>query len=380
MQHTNNPTHGKVLSRFIHNKRSGLIPTTVFLSVSLLLLLLSLPACPFFPLHSVLEVEAKGKKITLVLDPGHGGSQSGAEKGDVKEKHLNLTIAKYLKEILETDYKGVQVSLTRDEDDDIGLKERVEIASDREADMLISLHNNARGDNFEYKDGCTVLTAQGNYKPDLARQEQELACCILSELEKLGLNNRGILLRDSETGDTYEDGSVADYYAIVRTGLNMDLPSVIVEHAFMDEENDFENHLSSDEQLKELAQADAAGIARYFGLKSRETGDILPPPANYEVTFFHMYDENPDHNKKSTQVFYPTEEKEDDPAGKNKDKDPEESTDENSADKEGKHKDKQSGKSDENEDRDSETQSHINFSDLAEHLRMLGIEISRLFR
>lgn len=380
MQHTNNPTYGKVLSRFIHIKRSGLIPTAVLLSVSLLLLSLFLPASPVFPLHTVLETKAKDKKITLVLDPGHGGSQSGAEKGDVKEKNLNLTIAKYLKEILESDYKGVQVSLTRDGDDDVGLKERVEIASDREADMLISLHNNARGDNFEYKDGCTVLTAQGNYKPDLARQEHELACCILSELEKLGLNNRGILLRDSETGDTYEDGSVADYYAIVRAGLNLDLPSVIVEHAFIDEENDFENHLSSNDQLKELAQADAAGIARYFGLKSRETGDILPPPANYEVTFFHMYDENPDHNKKSTQVFYPTEEKEEDPAEKTTDKDPVESTGKGSEGKAGNHKDDQSERSDEDKDRNSEAQSHFNLSNLAEHLRMLAIEFSKLFR
>ena len=308
MKPNNHSIHGKVFAGLATIVVTGLIPAAVLLSIFLLLVSLPLPDYLTAPFHPVIKVQAKKKTITLVLDPGHGGSQSGAEEGDVKEKDLNLTIGKYLKEILESDYEGIRVSLTRDEDEDVGLKERVRIASDRDADMMISLHNNARGDNFEYKDGCTVLTAQGNYKPDLARQEQELACCILSELEALGLNNRGILLRDSETGDSYEDGSVADYYAIIRGGLNLNTPSVIVEHAFMDEENDFQNHLSSDEHLKELAQADAAGIARYFGLKSRKTGEVLPPPADYEVIFYHMYDENPDHNKKFTKVFFPSEE------------------------------------------------------------------------
>ena len=260
--------------------------------------------------HAKEKTKKKDKKWILVLDPGHGGSQPGAEENGVKEKDLNLTIAKYLKEILEKDYENISVSLTREGDYDVALKKRVEIAADRNAHMLISLHNNARGDNFEYKDGCTVLTAQGNYKPELAEIEQELACCILSELEGLGLQNRGILLRDSETGDSYEDGSVADYYAIIRAGINLDVPSVIVEHAFMDEDRDFHNHLSTDSQLKELAQADARGIAAYLRLKPAEAEKAPEPPSDYEVPIFHLYDDNPEHTKKSKKIFFPTENRE----------------------------------------------------------------------
>lgn len=255
-------------------------------------------------------IKKEEKDWILVLDPGHGGSQPGAEENGVQEKDLNLTIAKYLKEILEKDYENIKVSLTRDDDYDLALKKRVQIAADRDAHMLISLHNNARGDNFEYKDGCTVLTAQGHYKPELAKKEQDLACCILSELEKLGLENRGILLRDSETGDSYEDGSVADYYAIIRAGINLDVPSVIVEHAFMDEEEDFQNHLSTDSQLKELAQADARGIAAYLRLKPKEGEETPEPPSNYEVTIYHLYDDNPEHTKKSKKIFFPTQDRE----------------------------------------------------------------------
>ena len=269
---------------------------------------------PRFPhtLHAMTRGSGSGssaKNINLVIDPGHGGDQSGAENSEVKEKHINLKTAEYLKEELESAYDDINISFTRDGDYDVDLKERVQIAADRDADMLISLHNNARGEKFAYKDGCTVLTAQGNYKPELAQQEQELACCILSELTALGLNDRGILLRDSEIGDTYEDGSIADYYAIIRAGINLDVPSVIVEHAFIDEESDYENHLSSDEKLRELALADARGIAKYFRLPSKEDGEVLPLPENYEMTFYHMYDDNPDHNKISTEIFYPSDDR-----------------------------------------------------------------------
>ena len=78
-----------------------------------------------FFLHSILlftmilplplnTVQASSKKdLTIVIDPGHGGIQSGTQRGTVEEKTLNLKIAQYLKEALEK-YKGVTVSLTRD--------------------------------------------------------------------------------------------------------------------------------------------------------------------------------------------------------------------------------------------------------------------------
>ena len=257
----------------------------------------------------------KDRPFIVVLDPGHGGNQSGAEENGMIEKDLNLTIAKHLKESLEKDYENVEVTFTRDGDYSVDLKERVQIAADRDAHLLISLHNNARGDNFEYKDGCTVLTAQGNYRPDLAKTEQELACCILSELESLGLKNRGILLRDSESGDTYEDGSIADYYAIIRSGINLEVPSVIVEHAFLDDDQDFENHLSTDDQLKELAQADARGIAAYLGLRSVKTGKIMQPPSNYEIPVYHVYDDIPEHTRKSKKLFFPNEDEKESDTG-----------------------------------------------------------------
>ena len=84
------------------------------------------------------------QKLTVVLDPGHGGDQSGAARDgeSVEEKTLNLKIARYLKEELET-YENVTVYLTREDDMDVDLPDRTKVSVDKKADVMISLHNNA---------------------------------------------------------------------------------------------------------------------------------------------------------------------------------------------------------------------------------------------
>ena len=211
------------------------------------------------------EVRAKEKPLVLVLDPGHGGSQSGAARDNekVEEKDLNLKIAVYLKQELES-YENTEVYLTRTGDEEIELPERIQFALEKRADALISLHNNAAGPCAAYDHGCTVLAAKDGYKDALARKGQELSCNILNELTELGLTNQGILTRDSEADERYPNQVIADYYAIIRGGVENDMLTVLVEHAFIDSNSDYKAYLSSDEKLKSLACADATGIARYY--------------------------------------------------------------------------------------------------------------------
>src|SRR5512143_2141392 len=80
---------------------------------------------------------------TVVLDPGHGGSNTGAA-GVVEglyEKRLTLALARAVAERLEA--HGVQVSLTRDGDRFVTLRERVRAANLAHADVFVSLHANA---------------------------------------------------------------------------------------------------------------------------------------------------------------------------------------------------------------------------------------------
>lgn len=260
------------------------------------------------------QVQAKGELI-IILDPGHGGSQSGAARDNeqVEEKALNLKIAKYLKKELET-YENVKVFLTRSSDKDMELPERTQFAVDKKADVMISLHNNAAGKCAAYDHGCTVLAAKDGYKDTLALEEQKLSCNILNELSSLGIENQGILLRDSEANEHYSNGVLADYYAIIRGGVLNDIPTVLIEHAFIDSDSDYEKYLSTDKKLKQLAIADATGIARYYQFIKKNTGNRssettvpkceLEPLENYREKLVHAIDGNGKHNKISYRTYH----------------------------------------------------------------------------
>ncbi|MEN3014237.1 MAG: N-acetylmuramoyl-L-alanine amidase [Endomicrobiia bacterium] len=82
------------------------------------------------------------KKRIIVIDPGHGGEDPGAVgKYGSKEKDINLSISKILKEKLEAN--GFTVLLTRDDDIFVPLVKRTKFANDNNADLFISIHCNA---------------------------------------------------------------------------------------------------------------------------------------------------------------------------------------------------------------------------------------------
>ncbi|MFH1752619.1 MAG: N-acetylmuramoyl-L-alanine amidase [Candidatus Omnitrophota bacterium] len=80
---------------------------------------------------------------TVVLDPGHGGKDPGAISRyyNLKEKEINLDIAKRLKNILKA--SGIDVYLTRSTDVFVPLPDRAEFAGSKEADLFISVHSNS---------------------------------------------------------------------------------------------------------------------------------------------------------------------------------------------------------------------------------------------
>ena len=79
----------------------------------------------------------------IVIDPGHGGQDSGAMgKSGLVEKEVTLDIAKRLKDLLKKE-KGLKVILTRETDELIPLEERTQIANRNGADLFISIHTNA---------------------------------------------------------------------------------------------------------------------------------------------------------------------------------------------------------------------------------------------
>jgi N-acetylmuramoyl-L-alanine amidase len=91
----------------------------------------------------LLDLVPPGALRTVVIDPGHGGTEGGARgPGGNLEKHVTLGVARRLKATLEARL-GVRVILTRDADATVGLDERAAVANNNKADLFISLHANA---------------------------------------------------------------------------------------------------------------------------------------------------------------------------------------------------------------------------------------------
>lgn len=234
--------------------------------------------------------------VTVVLDPGHGGSDGGASHSwngkTYKESDLNLKIAQYCKSKLE-EYSNVNVYMTRTSDTYVGLEDRVNYAKSVGATVFVSIHNNSS--NSSSLHGATVYYPNSNYNASVGSQGGALASSVLTQLVALGLANNGTQIRNSENGSKYPDGSLCDYYSVIRNSKKAGFPGIIVEHAFISNQSDATNYLNSDSALLKLGNADAVGIANYFGLSEKNNG-VEYNGVNYQLVFDAAYylENNPD--------------------------------------------------------------------------------------
>jgi N-acetylmuramoyl-L-alanine amidase len=98
----------------------------------------------------------------IVIDPGHGGEDSGAVgKNGLIEKEVTLDIARKLQNLLEEE-KGFAVILTRDKDELVPLERRAEIANQNQAHLFISIHTNASKKRNARGSGTYFLSAAKN--------------------------------------------------------------------------------------------------------------------------------------------------------------------------------------------------------------------------
>ena len=105
--------------------------------------------------HSKPKAKKSGGKRVVVLDPGHGGIDTGAiGRNGSKEKHVVLAIAKNVRSILRN--HGIDARLTRSGDTFIPLYDRVEIAHKHGADLFMSIH--ADGFTNPKAAGASVFT------------------------------------------------------------------------------------------------------------------------------------------------------------------------------------------------------------------------------
>lgn len=220
--------------------------------------------------------------VTICLDPGHGGNDSGAIGiNNVYEKNLTLKIAQYCKQELEK--YNCRVVMTRTGDTNPSLEERADYAKSQGAQYLISIHlNSAAGGGAV---GAEVYYPNTHWRPNISQNGKNVAQAIQSQLVSLGLYDRGIKFRTIDTNIypdpfRYDDSSVADYYGIIRNAKYNGLTGLIIEHCFINNVSDYNNYLNSDAKLQKLGVADANGIVSALGLtKASENSVVTSSPS-----------------------------------------------------------------------------------------------------
>lgn len=227
--------------------------------------------------------------MTICLDPGHGGNDSGATAFGAKESDLTLKIAQYCKEELSKYDVNVVMTRTTDtrlsEEAAMDLKNRVEVAKKAGASYFISIHINS-ATNSAAK-GAEVYYPNTSGNKNLSTNGQNLAKAIQSQLAALGLYDRGIKIRNYTDGTTSSNpnSSDQDYYGVIRYAKQANITGLIVEHCFISNKDEFDKYLGSDAKLQQLGIADAKGIVSALGLQTKDDAlnslvnqnrDVLP--------------------------------------------------------------------------------------------------------
>ncbi len=203
---------------------------------------------------------AKTGKLMIVLDPGHGGIDPGAERGGTSEKDLMLRFARELKDIL---MRGglFDVVLTREDDTFVSLERRIAIAHAAGADLFISLHADALAEGRAHgavvhlladaaSDAASAQLAERHDRDellagvDLTGQDDQVAG-ILMDLARQETQPRaerlGIALVDGLLGADVEVNSRPIRRAAFSVLKAADIPSVLLEVGFMSSPRDLAN-------------------------------------------------------------------------------------------------------------------------------------------
>ena len=217
-------------------------------------------------------VQTQNTNLVVALDPGHDSSHAGASANGVREEVLTLKIAQYCKAELEN-YAGVSVYMTRTSaacphpggSSAKDIEQRVADAAKAGASIYVSIHLNSSTSSSAK--GAEVIYPNSSWKPQVGSDGKRLAELIEDELVGIGLERRAIYSKNTTIGETYEDGSISDYFTVQISAKEHGIPGIIVEHAFVTNSSDVNNYLNNEAGLKKLGVADATGIAKYFGLE-----------------------------------------------------------------------------------------------------------------
>lgn len=191
--------------------------------------------------NEVLEREtAEHEKPFIVIDPGHGGTDTGCSRNGVMESEINMQIANRLAGKLQG--MGFETLLLREDDmTDVSLEERVERAEAEKADIFVSIHQNAYEEDVDDIQGIeTWYYGESEGSRRLAELVHQGA------VEKTGAVDRGVQ-------------NEQELYVLKNTSM----PACLIETAFLSSRSDRSSIVTGDYQ-EQLAEGIAQGINTYF--------------------------------------------------------------------------------------------------------------------
>jgi len=234
------------------------------------------------------EIAARAYKPVIVIDPGHGGHDSGATKNGIVEKHAVLAFSKVLRDKLEASGR-YRVVMTRDTDVFISLDERRTIAERNKAALFIAVHADYAGAHAR---GATIYSLRDSTAAALRRSAKSevvnavLTSKELSSVEQFGGDTSTVkaILADlaerevavtKERTDAFARSVIefmsastpmrpnADREANFRVLKTAKVPSVLIELAYVTNAQDARN-LRSEEWRDKVADSIATAVDNYF--------------------------------------------------------------------------------------------------------------------
>ncbi|ALC80699.1 MULTISPECIES: N-acetylmuramoyl-L-alanine amidase family protein [Bacillus] len=188
--------------------------------------------------------------MKLFIDPGHGGTDSGASGNGLLEKHVNLSIAQKIAEILRIEYEGVDIRLSRTGDQTVSLTARTNSANLWGADFYLSIHVNSFNGSAEgYEDYIHTSLSDQSATAGYQRIIHE------EVLKQNELRDRG--------------RKKADFHVLRETTM----PAILTENGFISDESDA-NKMKDPAWITRVARGHVNGLAKSFSLKKKASSNI----------------------------------------------------------------------------------------------------------
>ena len=210
--------------------------------------------------------------LTVVLDPGHGGIDPGAERDGRSEAALMLLFARELKEVLIRD-GGFRVVMTREEDAFVPLEDRISIARAAGGDVFLSLHADALAEGEAV--GATIYTLAEDASDEAARalaerherddllsgvdlsEQDDLVATVLMDMARTETQPRTDRLALALRQSIDAAGLKMHRHPIQQAGFSVlkspDIPSLLLELGFLSSASDLERLLDDDWRAKMAA-------------------------------------------------------------------------------------------------------------------------------